>query len=443
MAANRRSDRQKLINVNKIEDHEPGNNDWKSTLTLMVGSNAGAAVLGLPSATRNSGWSGIGVLLLCAIMTNYTAHLIGKIIKNGVNKANPSFSDIGFAAFGKIGKAVSNFSIYVTLFGVVILYFILIGQLLSGVFPCFSHGFFTVAIGVVIIPIVMFVKSMKEATWNSYFALSTTYVAAIIAMFLCLSYYLGPNYDNDSQVYQFKTDVILFPEITLGFSVYLFSLGAHPIFPSLYSELKDKSKWGLITNVGWIVVCALYFPVAIIGYFVFGTQLDGNDTILASLSRFLGTNGNVLIVVAELLFVFHFICAIPIFLTPCLLSFNVFLKDKGYNVSDKLTRVFVCLIIMFIALFFPYFTDIMSIISCLSVSLAAMILPALFYWKLSTPSPSILEKLWLIIIILFGVLASGVGIYSAVNDLIGNIKKHPLDNFFVDLFHINVTKCSV
>jgi amino acid permease len=245
--------KKKLLSVNKIEEYEShGNNSWWSTLTLMIGSNAGAAVLGLPSATMNSGWSGIMVLFLCAIMTNYTAHLIGKIIGNGMSKSNPTFSDIGEEAFGKLGRSISNFSIYVTLFGVVVLYFILIGQLLSGIFPCFPHGFFTLAIGVVIIPIVMFVKSMKEAKWTSYFALSTTYVAAIVAMYLCLHYYLGEDYDDDSQKYDFSTKSTQFPGIALGFSVYLFSLGAHPIFPSLYAELDDKKKWGLVTNLGLV-----------------------------------------------------------------------------------------------------------------------------------------------------------------------------------------------
>jgi len=42
----------------------------------------------------------------------------------------------------------------------------------------------------------------------------------------------------------FSTKSVQFPGIALGFSVYLFSLGAHPIFPSLYAELDDKKKMG-------------------------------------------------------------------------------------------------------------------------------------------------------------------------------------------------------
>jgi len=200
-----------------------------------------------------------------------------------------------------------------------------------------------------------------------------------------------------------------------------------------------RKKWGLVTNIGWIIVCGLYFPVAIIGYMVFGSSLDGNDTILRSLSKFLGSYSVPFIVFANSLFTLHFICAIPIFLTPCLYSFNNYLKKQEINLPDKMTRIIVCVAIIIIALFFPYFTDVMSIVSDLSTSLAAMILPPLFYWKLMKPSK--LEKCWLALIVVFGFIASVVGIYSAINDLLHNMREHPLDEFFATVFHFNMTKC--
>jgi len=185
---------------------------------------------------------------------------------------------------------------------------------------------------------------------------------------------------------------------------------------------------------------ALYFPVAIVGFIVFGNELNGNDTILKTLSLFVGKSGNVFIIIAEFLFTLHFVCAIPIFLTPCLNTFNLYLKSKDFDVSDRLTRIVVCLVIIVVALFFPYFTDVMSIVSDLSTSLAAMILPPLFYWKLLNPPLG--EKIWLIIIVLFGVAASVIGIYSAVDDLQKNIEKNPLSNFFREIFNFDMSKCN-
>jgi vesicular inhibitory amino acid transporter len=419
-------------------DDDNGSNSWTSTLTLMVGSNAGAAVLALSSATKNSGWIGIFVLLVCSVITNYTAHLIGKIISNSISKPNPSFSDIGEAAFGKLGRSISNFSIYVTLIGIVILYLILIGQLLNGIFPCLPRGFFTLVIGVAVIPIVLIIKTMKEAKWTSYLALSTTYIAGLLALGISLRYYYSESYDDATQIHNFSNQFFTsFASLTLGFSVYLFALGAHPIFPSLYSEMKDKTKWGLVTNVGWVLICSLYFPVAFIGYLVYGNSLDNNDTILETIMKFVGNSG--LVIFAEILFIIHFICAIPIFLTPCLYSFNQYLKSKNVECNDRLTRIIICMIIIVVALFFPYLTSVMTIISDVSTSLAAMILPPIFYWKLIETNRK--EKVLAVVIVVLGVVASVVGIVEAIRDLRRNIERDPPEYFFRKLFTFNMDLC--
>jgi len=282
---------------------------------------------------------------------------------------------------------------------------------------------------------------MKEAKWTSYLALSSTYVAAIIAMFLALEYYTSSKYDTDSQKRNYST-TLFEKTLTLGFTVYLFSLGAHPIFPSLYAEMKDKSKWGLVTNLGWIIVCALYFPVAIIGYLVFGNSLNGNDTILATIQKIVGNS--VLVIIGEILFTAHFICAIPIFLTPCLYNFNLYLRSKNFNFPDLMTRIIVCVVIIVVALFFPYITDVMSIVSGISTSLSAMILPPIFYWRLRAKNEqktSKLEIIWLLFIIIVGIVASVIGIQESFLDLGRNVEEHPLSEFFHELFNFNMSKC--
>jgi len=241
-----------------------------------------------------------------------------------------------------------------------------------------------------------------------------------------------------SQLYDFSTSPFKWT-IALGFSTYIFSLGAHPIFPSLYMELNNKKQWGLVTNLGWLIVCALYFTVAIIGYLVFGNSLDGNDTLLATLRKFVGPHP--IIAIGEILFCAHFICAIPIFATPCFYTLNEYLISiKKPLFGDKINRIIIMLIITVIAIFFPYFTDIMGLISDISTSLAVLILPALFYWKLC--DVSVYEKIILIIIIFFGLVGSIIGIYQSIVHLIANVNSNPLGEIFLETFHFNMTKCN-
>jgi len=282
-------------------------------------------------------------------------------------------------------------------------------------------------------PVIVIIKTMKEAKWTSYVALSTTYIATILALGYALSFYLGPDYERKSEIYDFDT-VPLRSSIFLGFAVYLFSLGAHPIFPSLYAELNVKQQWGLVTNLGWLIVCGLYFPAAIIGYLVFGNSLNGNDTILVTLRKFVGPS--YIINIGEVLFCIHFMCAIPIFACPCFFTLNEYLQSKGQPLlGDTMNRIVIMTILVVIALFFPYFSDIMGLISDISTSLAVLILPALFYWKLCRPSNK--EKVWLIIILVFGIAASVIGIEQSISDLIKNIYEHPLSDFFKGVFLFN------
>jgi len=217
-----------------------------------------------------------------------------------------------------------------------------------------------------------------------------------------------------------------------------FSLGAHPIFPNLYEELNNKNQWGLVTNLGWIIVCALYFTTAIVGYLIFGNALNGNDTFLATLRKFVGPH--IIISIGEILFCAHFICAIPIFATPFFYTFNEYLVSiKKPLLGDKLNRIIIIFILIVIAIFFPYFTDIMGLISDISTSLAVLILPALFYWKLCKTTT--LEKIWLVIIICFGCAGSIIGIYQSIEDLIFNIINNPIGDFFEHSFTFNMSLC--
>jgi hypothetical protein len=70
---------------------------------------------------------------------------------------------VGEAAFGKIGRRLAQFSIYTTLAGVAIIFLILIGLLMLSIESRVSNGFWTLAIGLLVLtPIAMALKSYGE-----------------------------------------------------------------------------------------------------------------------------------------------------------------------------------------------------------------------------------------------------------------------------------------
>jgi vesicular inhibitory amino acid transporter len=53
----------------------------------------GVGILSLPYALRLSGWAGIGLLLLLAVITSYTAMLLGKMLN--YMPGMTSYPDVG------------------------------------------------------------------------------------------------------------------------------------------------------------------------------------------------------------------------------------------------------------------------------------------------------------------------------------------------------------
>jgi len=81
----------------------------------------------------------------------------------------------------------------------------------------------------------------------------------------------------------------------------------------------------------------------------------------------------------------------------------------------------------------PFFGDFLELISALAGISVAFILPVLFYFVLSRKYGNPISKVDLVImgfVFVIGVIGMGVGLYYALNDLIGDLHGNPFENFF-------------
>ena len=111
------------------------------------------------------------------------------------------------------------------------------------------------------------------------------------------------------------------------------------------------------------------------------------------------------------------------------------------NCNSTILGILCFSLMIMIGLFFPYFTDVMGIITDFAVSLGVFFLPVIFHWRLN--NPGFIEKMWMVFVLLFGVVGSVVGIVVTAIDLYHNILDHPLGEFFEEIFAVNKTKCSI
>jgi len=149
-----------------------------------------------------------------------------------------------------------------------------------------------------------------------------------------------------------------------------------------------------------------------VGYAVFGKELGNYNDILAPVR---GTTkvGMIVANICTALLVLHLLCALPIASNPI---FAVI--ERRFNKGDRILsriilRSIVFVLLIIVALVFPYFLDFMGLVTNISVAMTVYVLPVLFYMKLGNPKWWEIPLLWIVIV--FSLNGSIVGVYNSVS----------------------------
>jgi len=406
---------------------------WGATASLIVGAMAGAGVLGIAEAVQQTGWLGIPLLLIVAAVNIFTGIILGATMREMPVNLLGDYAAIGGHAFGKYGRWISHISQYVTLAGVSIIFLVLNGLLMNVVVPQAPRGFFTLVIGILLIPFLIVFRSFREAKWISYFAVLATLFACIISLVVALVWYNSDDYDDqlDADPKKFQTHGFVGETFPTGFSVFTFAFGATALFPNLYAHLNKPNDWpkAVVSSYTFALI-TMYFPVAIIIYYVLGDGLKKTDNVFDALPKYIDFS-DVPIRLAAAVIVFHLLMALPIIITPVLQKAEDIVNKKRSFLMTVIVRSVLVTAFTVIGLFLPYFLPLMGVVTNASVTVTSYLLPPLFYVKVVRPAPWVMLGLCLLTF-LFGVVGSGVGLYEAMRQLIEAIENNP--NPFSGLF---------
>eukprot|EP01087_Luapelamoeba_hula_P014167 TRINITY_DN4109_c0_g1_i3.p1 TRINITY_DN4109_c0_g1~~TRINITY_DN4109_c0_g1_i3.p1 ORF type:complete len:469 (-),score=48.09 TRINITY_DN4109_c0_g1_i3:28-1362(-) len=406
-------------------------NSWLSSSTIVIGAMAGAGVLGIAQAVQASGWFGIILLFIVAVFNVYTGLILGSTMREMPFKDIKDYASIGEFAFGRFGRWASHFSQYVTLAGVSIIFLVLVGLLMNEIVDQVPRGFFTLVIGICMIPLLIIFRSMSEASWASYMAVLATLFVAIVAVAVSLQYYASDDYSESKS--KFTHDIVKWGTMAEGFSVFTFAFGATALFPNVYRTMKQPDDWPKAILVAYpFALLTMYFPVAIVGYLVYGNGLSGTSDILAALLTFQHTSqAKVWVKVGAGVIVFHLLCALPLVITPVLQKAEEIVNKNKRFLLTVLVRAVIIIAFTGIGLVLPYFLQLVQIVTVVSVTISCYLLPPLFYLKVVRPAPYLMIFLCVLTFV-FGLVGSGVGLYEGVKQLIDAIHANP--NPFKGLF---------
>ncbi|OVA09000.1 Amino acid transporter [Macleaya cordata] len=274
----------------EIADHEtchyhyhyqPANKEGTSTFfkTCFNGLNAlsGVGILSVPYALASGGWLSLILLFIVASATFYTGLLIRRCMD--VNSHIRTYPDIGEHAFGCKGRTIVSIFMYLELYVVATGFLILEGDNLSNLFP--NMGFELAGIriygqqGFVIIVALIILPSMllNDLSMVSYISASGVLASIIIIFWV---FWVGA---VDGTGFHEKGRLLNLNGIPTCISLYAFCYCAHPVFPTLYTSMRNKSQFSKVLLVCFVLCTISYAFMAVLGYLMYGENVQSQVTL--------------------------------------------------------------------------------------------------------------------------------------------------------------------
>jgi len=388
---------------------------------FIVGEMAGSGVLALPRAITNSGWSGVGLLIVCALVSLYCGVMLGKCWMQVREKAcvdepfpRDPYPTIGYECYGRLGRGIVECCLLATLIGVSIVLLLISAQNISSLVdkkigsvdtPVNEARIWLLIISVCIVPFI-YLGTPKNLWPFAVIATATTSIACcLIIIKSCI--------DWPSDLNTVPTADVTVDSFFTAFGTISFAFGGASLFPSFQADMKEPAKFTRSAISAFLIVLLMYLPTCIFPFIVYGANNKDNALQTIKSQGYKGSVRNIA-VVAEVLITFHLLFSFLIVLNPVSQQFEEFLKwPNRFGWRRFVLRTGIFLFVLGIAEAVPKFGVILSLIGGSTVTMMAFILPCIFYLKLNPDSPLYIKVLHIEIILV--ALASGcTATYSAI-----------------------------
>ena len=370
---------------------------------LGTSANVVVQIMGLGITTlsfmlRQGGWACLALMVACALAANYTGKILIACCYDAHGaRIRDTYGDIGEAAFGPTGRFLTRLFENVTFFGVCALFLILAGEFLSALPVGVDKRVWTLAAAALVAVPVLVLPDIAEMRWVSFVGVGAVIVVAIAV--------LGLAGFGDPGTPTPHTDAVLPFGFLTAFSSMTLAFGCHAGLPAVEKSMRAPPRFNAMFNIAFAAVLALYLPVAIVGYAKYGASV--HSPILLSLP-----SGSWLQVLAKAMLCAHVMLAYPILMmlfvrgvenalhvapsgadplspasAPGVPAPSSAPTRRGYIVKRTVIRAVAIALNVAVAIFAPYFSDMMGLIGALGSVMTTFVLPTVFYVVLRTTGP--------------------------------------------------------
>ncbi|KAF2273755.1 uncharacterized protein EI97DRAFT_142966 [Westerdykella ornata] len=393
----------KLINV------VVGQSTLPQTIFNSVNVLVGVGLLSLPLAFKYSGWI-IGMIFLAfaALATAYTAKLLAKCLD--VDSSLITFADLAYVSFGNKARYAVSALFSLELLAACVALVVLFADSMDDLIPGWGLLFWKLACGVILIPLVFL--PLRFLSFTSVLGVMCCFGITIAIFF---DGFIKP--DAPGSLRQPTTQYLVpanWLTVPLSFGLLMSPWGGHSVFPNIYRDMRHPYKYHKAVDITYIFTYLIDVGMACAGILMFGDGVREEIT-----SNIFLTDGY-----PEAVSVFIAICIaiipltkIPLNARPIVSTMEIIcgLDNRALAASSSLNglsgmtrgmlkfslRLVMIALFVFIAIIFPSFDRIMTLLGAVACFSICIILPLAFHLKLFGKELSGTEKMvnWVLIVV--------------------------------------------
>ncbi|KAG4994858.1 hypothetical protein JHK84_031825 [Glycine max] len=396
--------------------HTPhvGYTSFFMTCFHLINALSGVGIISMPYALASGGWLSISLLFVIAIACCYTGILVKRCMD--MDPVIKNFPDIGQRAFGDKGRIIVSIAMNSELYLVVTGFLILEGDNLNKLVPNMQlelagltiggTSIFTMIAALVILPSVL----LEDLSMLSYVSAS----GALASSIFLLSIFWNGTIDGTG--FHAKGTIFRLSGIPAAVSLYAFCYSAHPILPTLYNSMRDKSQFSKVLSACFTVCTLGYAAAGVLGYLMFGQEVESQVTLNLPTGKFSSH-------VAIFTTLVNPITKYALMLTPVI---NAVKNKVSWHYNKRFTHMFVStsmlISTLIVAVAIPLFGYLMSLIGALLSVSTSILMPSVCYLKISGAYKRFGSEMIInYSIIIMGVTIAVVGTYTSLVDIVHNL----------------------
>lgn len=205
---------------------------------------SGVGILSIPFALASGGWLSLILLLIIAAATFYTGVLIKRCMD--VDPNIQSYPDIGETAFGAKGRVVVSVFMNLELFLVATGFLILAGDNLQNLLPNLELNVYGIMISGRTTLVLLVALVMMPTVWiDNMTTLSYVSATGVVASVVILGSVLWSGV-GDGIGFRHRGELVNWSGLPTALSLYAFCYCAHPVFPTLYTSMRDQRQFSKV-----------------------------------------------------------------------------------------------------------------------------------------------------------------------------------------------------